>query len=160
MIFKDTKKSAEKPRLLVAFEEVDKISRSMLEWVNTFPDKPVTIIHYEFLNTDSGEETGMALSTIQGTNITRKYILGGYEAEYQFKLIYRIKPGNSNDKRLRADELLNRFGDWARTQRPELGDRIRALRVEPTTQSSKFAAYEDGYEDYQILMKLTYEVGV
>lgn len=160
MIFKDTKKSAEKPRLLVAFEEVDKISRSMLEWVNTFPDKPVTIIHYEFLNADSGEETGMALSTIQGTYITRKYILGGYEAEYQFKLIYRIKPGNSNDKRLRADELLNRFGDWARTQRPELGDRIRALRVEPTTQSSKFAAYEDGYEDYQILMKLIYEVGV
>lgn len=160
MIFKDTKKSAEKPRLLVAFEEVDKISRSMLEWVNTFPDKPVTIIHYEFLNADSGEETGMALSTIQGTYITRKYILGGYEAEYQFKLIYRIKPGNSNDKRLRADELLNRFGDWARTQRPDLGEGIRALRVEPTTQSSKFAAYEDGYEDYQILMKLIYEVGV
>ena len=34
------------------------------------------------------------------------------------------------------------------------------IRDRPTTQSSKFAAYEDGYEDYQILMKLTYEVGV
>lgn len=102
----------------------------------------------------------MALSTIQGTYITKRFILGGYQAEYQFKLIYRIKPGESNDKRLEADELLNHFGDWARKNLPDLGDEIRALRVEPTTQSSKFAAYEGGYEDYQILMKLTYEVGV
>lgn len=150
----------EKPRILAAAEEVDKISRSMLVWVNTFPEKPVEIIKYEFLETEQGEETAMALSTIQGTYITKRFILGGYQAEYQFKLIYRIKPGRSNDKRLEADELLNHFGDWVRNQNPDLGDGIRALRVEPTTQSSKFAAYEDGYEDYQILMKLTYEVNV
>ena len=107
-----------------------------------------------------GEETAMALSTIQGTYITKQYILGGYQAEYQFKLIYRIKPGNSNDRRLEADELLNHFGDWARKNLPDLGDGVRALKVEPTTQSSKFASYEGGIEDYQILMKLTYEVGV
>ena len=118
------------------------------------------VIKYEFLDVDSGEESGMALSTIQGTYIVKKYILGGYQAEYQFKIIYRIKPGNSNDKRLKADEMLNQFGDWARTQKPDLGDGINSLKVEPTTQSSKFAAYEDGYEDYQILMKLLYEVNV
>ena len=84
----------------------------------------------------------------------------GHQAEYQFKIIYRIKPGNSNDKRLSADELLNRFGDWARAESPDLGEGVKPLRIEPTTQSSKFAAYEDGYEDYQILMKLTYEVNV
>lgn len=150
----------EKPRMLAAAKEVDALSRSMLIWANTFPDKPVSIIQYEFLKADasSTDETGMALSTIQGTYITKRYILGGYEGEYQFKIIYRIKPGNSNDKRLQADELLNRFGDWARTQKPNLGENIQARKVEPTTQSSKFAAYEDGYEDYQILMKLTYEV--
>lgn len=154
--------SNEKKRTLVAAEEADKISRSMLVWANTFPDKPVTVIKYEFLDVNeiSGEETGMALSTIQGTYITKQYIIGGYQAEYQFKIIYRIKPGNSNDRRLQADEMLNRFGDWARTQKPDLGEGINALKVEPTTQSSKFAAYEDGYEDYQILMRLTYEVGV
>ncbi len=150
----------QKPRMLAAAEEVDKISRSMLVWANTFPEKPVDIIKYEFLSADQGDETGMALSTIQGTYITRRFITGGYQGEYQFKLIYRIKPGRSNDKRLEADELLNHFGDWARHNLPDLGGEIGALRVEPTTQSSKFAAYEDGYEDYQILMKLTYEVGV
>ena len=134
----------------------------MLVWANTFPDKPVAVIKYEFLDIDdaAGDETAMALSTIQGTYITRQYIVGGYQAEYQFKLISRIKPGNSTNKRLQADEMLNCFGDWARTQKPDLGEGINALKVEPTTQSSKFAAYEDGYEDYQILMKLTYEVGV
>lgn len=141
---------------LATFQEVDQISRYMLVWANTFPDKPVDVIKYEFLDVDSGEESGMALSTIQGTYITKQYLSGDYLAEYQFKVIYRIKPGNSNDKRLKADEMLNQFGDWARTQKPDLGDGIRTISIEPTTQSSKFAAYEDGYEDYQILMKLTY----
>ena len=154
--------SDEKRRSLVAAEEADKISRSMSVWANTFPGKPVAVIRYEFLDIDekTGDETAMALSTIQGTYITQRYILGGYQAEYQFKIIYRIKPGNSNDKRLQADEMLNRFGDWAMTQKPDLGEGINALKVEPTTQSSKFAEYEDGYEDYQILMRLTYEVNV
>lgn len=154
--------SSQKERILAAASEVDKISRSMLIWVNTFPEKPVAIVKYEFLDVDQAteDETGMALSTIQGTAITKRYITGGYQGEYQFKLIYRIKPERSNDARLTADETLNHFGDWARGNPPDLGDGIRALKVEPTTQSSKFAAYEDGYEDYQILMKLTYEVGV
>ena len=154
--------SAKKVRSLVTSEEADKISRAMSVWANTFPDKPVAVIRYEFLDIDekTGEETAMALSTIQGTYITRRYILGGYQAEYQFKIIYRIKPGNSNDKRLQDDEMLNRFGDWAMDQKPDLGEGVNALRVEPTTQSSKFAQYEDGSEDYQILMRLTYEVNV
>lgn len=147
---------------MASSEEVDRISRSLLVWANTFPDKPVTVIKYEFLDIDeaAGDDTAMALSTIQGTYITQQYIIGGYQAEYQFKIIYRIKPGASNDKRLQADEMLNRFGDWARDQHPDLGEGINALKVEPTTQSSKFAAYEDGYEDYQILMRLAYEVNV
>lgn len=145
---------------IVKQSEVDAISRAMTAWVNTFPDKPVGIINYEFLNISTGDETAMALSTIQGTYITRRYLLGGYRAEYQFKLIYRIKPGNSNDKRLKADEMLNQFGEWAMTETPNLGENLRAIRVEPASLSSKFAAYSDGYEDYQILMRMIYEVNV
>lgn len=147
----------QKNKGLVSLSEVEQISRSITAWANTFPYLPVDLIDYEFLRIDK-EETAMAISSIQGTYITKRFILGGYRAEYQFKLIYRIKPGNSNDKRLSADEVLNQFGEWARGEKPTLGDGLHTIRVEPTTLASKFAAYEDGYEDYQILMKLIYEV--
>lgn len=152
--------SKDKKIAMVAKSESDAISRYVTLWVNTFPDKPVSIINYEFLNIGSGDETGMAISTIQGAYITRRYIMGGYRAEYQFKVIYRIKPGNSNDKRLTADELLNQFGEWSMSEKPTLGEGMRTIRVEPTSLASKFAEYADGFEDYQILMKLIYEVNV
>lgn len=147
--------NSDKHVTLTSYKDLEQISRAMLVWANTFPDKPVSVIKYEMLDVDDNEDAGMALSTIQGTYITRQYLYG-YQAEYQFKIIYRIRPGNSNDKRLKADEILNQFGDWARGQKPDLGEDVQALKVEQTTLSSKFAAYEDGYEDYQILMKLTY----
>ena len=101
----------------------------------------------------------MALSTIQAAYIVKKYILGGYQAEYQFKVIYRMKPGNSNDKRLKADETLNALGDWAASEKPpSIGDGRKVIRIEPTTRSSLFAVYENGDEDHQILMKMNYEV--
>ena len=103
------------------------MSRKLLAWLNTFPDKPVDLIRFEFLPADTA---AMALSTIQAAYIVKKYILGGYQAEYQFKAIYRMKPGNSNDKRLKADELLNALGDWATSETPpDIGDgrRVKGL---------------------------------
>ena len=146
----------EQTKKTVSAAEEDQVSRKLLAWLNTFPSKPVDLIRFEFLPADT---EAMALSTIQAAYITKKYILGGYQAEYQFKLIYRVKPGNSNDKRLKADELLNELGDWAASApRPDIGEGRKVIRVEPTTRSSMFATYENGDEDHQILMKLTYEV--
>ena len=145
----------EQSKITIPAAEEDQISRKMLVWINTFPQKPVDLIRFEFLPADSA---AMAMSTIQAAYIVKKYILGGYQAEYQFKVIYRIKPGNSNDKRLKADELLNALGDWALTQTPDIGTGRRVIRVEPTTRSSLFAMYDNGDEDHQILMKMNYEV--
>lgn len=149
--------SEDKPVILASKTEEDLIVRKLMAWINTFPDYPLNIelVQYEQLPDDA---PGMAVSSIQGTYITRRYITGGHEAEYQFKIIYRIKPGTSNDKRLAADELLDRIGTWAGEQKPDLGEGIRVVRLEPTTRSAVFAAYENGDEDHQILMKLTYEV--
>ena len=141
----------------VSAAEEYQVSRKLLVWLNTYPEKPVDLIQFEFLPADT---TAMAMSTIQAAYILKKYILGGYKAEYQFKLIYRIKPGNSNDKRLKADELLDALGDWTIGQRPDIGEGKTVVSVEPTTRSSLFAVYENGDEDHQILMKLTYEVNV
>ena len=141
----------------VSAAEEYQVSRKLLVWLNTYPEKPVDLIRFEFLPADT---TAMAMSTIQAAYILQKYILGGYKAEYQFKLIYRIKPGNSNYKRLKADELLDALGDWTIGQRPDIGEGKTVVSVEPTTRSSLFAVYENGDEDHQILMKLTYEVNV
>lgn len=147
---------SEKQKTLVTAEEEQDIARKVIVWVNTFSDEELpAAINYEFLPADS---PGMALSTIQGTYITKRYILGGHEAEYQFKIIARVIPGNSNDKRLKADALLNRFGDWAARNYPSLGEGVRVRRVEATSRAAMFARYEDGTEDHQILMKLKYEV--
>lgn len=144
---------------LVSADEEAGISRKMVVWANNFPDSPVGFINYEQLDANSNS---MALSTIQGTYITRRFICGGYEAEYQFKLVYRVFVGNSNDARLTADEILNTFGDWASTlhplEQPYIGEGIRVLKIEPTTRSSLFAAYDDGTEDHQIMMRMIYEV--
>lgn len=149
--------ASEKQKKLVSAEEEQDISRKMMVWANSFTDEdmPAATINYEFVPADS---TGMALSLIQGTYITRKYIMGGHEAEYQFKLIARIIPGNSNDKRLRVDAMLNRFGDWAAKNYPSLGDGVRVRRMESASRAAMFARYKDGSEDHQILMKMTYEV--
>lgn len=116
------------------------------------------VIRFEYL---PDEAPAMAISTIQAAFIVKKYILGGYLAEYQFKVIYRIKkPGGSNDKRLSADEMLNAIGDWASGKRPDIGDGKRVVSLEPTTRSSLYGRYDNGDEDHQILMKMNYEVNV
>lgn len=139
----------------VPASEEDLVTRKLLAWLNTFPKKPVKLIQFEYLPADA---VGMALSTIQAAYIIKKYILGGYQAEYQFKVIYRINPGDSNDARLKADELLNNIGDWASGKKPDIGDGKRVVSLEPTTRSSIFAMYENGDEDHQIFMKMIYEV--
>lgn len=148
-----------KQKILALKAEEDQISRKMMMWVNSWQEIPRNIyggtILYEQLKDDT---VCMAFSTIQGTYITRRYITGGHQAEYQFKLIYRIKPGDSMDARLKADELLDRFGDWASYEAPYLGENIRVIKIVPNTRSSLFAAYENGDEDHQILLTMTYEV--
>lgn len=147
---------------LVARSEEDQVSRNMVIWANTFPGLPEDLsgdlaIGFEYLVADA---PCMVLSTIQGTNIVSRYLLDGYKAEYQFKIIYRIKPGKSVNKRLKADEVLDSFGDWAVTERPYIGDNKQVLKIETSSRAAIFAAYENGDEDHQILMKMTYEVNV
>lgn len=139
-----------------AFDE-EEIGRNLTSWINTFPDLPDDMykgaILYEFLPANT---TAMSLSTVQGTYITQPDIIGGYEAEYQFKIIYRIRPGDNINSRLEADELLNKLGEWATVNDPALGESIHVTRIEQITRSSVFANYEDGYQDHQIFLKLNY----
>lgn len=148
-------KKESKPLALVGTEETDRVARNVLKWLNEWPDPSVDVIQYEFLPATA---PSMAMSSIQGAYITQRYILGGYAAEYQFKVIYRIKPGKSMDARLKADETLNRLGAWAEKGKPDLGAGVIVHKVQATSLSALFAQYEGGEEDHQILMKVNYEV--
>lgn len=149
-----TMTTAEKIAVQVSSEEQSEIERRIMVWINTFPGKPVDLISYEGLPADG---VGMALSAIQGACITKRYILGGYEAEYQFKIVYRIKPKGSDNARLEADAVLNSLGDWAAGESPDIGAGLAVRRIEATTRSAVAAVYRDGDEDHQILMKIVYE---
>lgn len=144
-----------KPRVMVADEERAAIDRNVLIWLNTYPELPADVKTESQLGVN---EPGMAISSITNAYISKSYILGGYEAEYQFTLIYRVKPGNSMDKSLQANELLNRIGGWSRRNKPDLGDGIRVRKVEPISIAQTYAQYKDGDEDHHIPIKITYEV--
>lgn len=147
---------ANKPRVMVLDSERAEIDRNVLIWLNTYQDRPVATITTE---SQLGiNEPGMAVSSITNAYISKSYILGGYQAEYQFTLIYRIKPGNSMNKSLQANEILNKIGDWARRNKPNLGQGIRVRKVEPISIAETYAQYEDGDEDHHIPIKITYEV--
>lgn len=143
-----------KPLSLVSVEEQAQISRVLRAWLNTYPDLPVAKVDFESL----GEEYGLALSTIQSAFKTRKYIDGTYQAQYQFKLIFRLI-ATTTDERLKADEILNSMGAWAETEtQPDFGENIRIRQIRRDTESSLFDRYDNNVEDHQILMTLIYEV--
>lgn len=148
--------SENKPRIMVADSERAEIDRKVLIWLNTYPNSPVATVTTE--SQLGVNEPGMAVSSITNAYINKSYILGGYQAEYQFTLIYRIKPGNSMNKSLQANEDLNRIGDWARRNKPDLGQGIHVQKVEPISIAETYAQYEDGDEDHHIPIKITYEV--
>lgn len=150
--------SKEKPVMLASSSEKADLDRLMLIWANRFPGIPenVDLIKYEYF---AAKTVGMSLSSIQGAVITKKYICGGYQAEYSFEVHYQIAPpGTSDDKRLKAVETLNKFADWAQTQRPDIGEGRRAIRVETTAFASYLGKTNDQYEDYIVPLKLIYEV--
>lgn len=154
---------ADTPAILATGAEDQKISRSVLAWANSWPNIPdgINRINYEqFTSSSSGEPLtpGMMLSTVAAASIVRKYITGGHRGEYQFALVYRIKPKNSNGDRLEADEALNDFGDWAVANPPTLGDGVVAVKVDIVARGSFVGSYENGDESHQIPLKLTYDV--
>lgn len=158
-----SEKISEKKRELVTAEEERTISRLIMAWINACPDIPSDIprINYEQFQTNAAGQPmvpSMALSVIQGTYIIRRYVVGGHRGEYQFSIFYRIKPGNSNDARLTADEVLDNIGEWARNNYPDLGADIKVLKVEPTNRAALLGVTESGDEDHLINLHLIYEI--
>ena len=118
----------DKPITYATPAQTDDMTRRVLIWLSAYPEIPNLVQPEPML---AAGQDGMELTVISHA-ITNPYIYGGYKAEYQFGIFYRlVKPSGPNE-RLTALQDLNKLGNYA--------------------------PYENGDEDYQILMKLTYEV--
>lgn len=152
----------DKPRRLVRKSEEDQISRNVRTWLNTYPSFPdgVRSVNFVMLKEDT---PSMSISTIPGTYITGSDIIGNYTAEYQFQLFYRAQPSDDNE-RLSMVETLNAIGDWAMDETNlsalSLGPGKRPTKIETSPRASFEGRFDNGDEDFQITMKLTYEVSV
>lgn len=144
----------EKARTLVSADEEALIERQVMVWLNTWPDKPGDI---GYVALDAGRP-GLSLFLDEGAYIERRYVCGGHRAVYPFAVVRRIIPGESQDERLGAVELLNRLGAWITKNPPALPGGLRTVRVEPPSRGRYVGAGDSGDEDYEIKIKLTYEV--
>lgn len=142
-----------KPKKLVDYEENKAIERAVLAWLESFPEKPGSV---EYGYTD--KEAGLAFATIQAAFIVNgPWILGGYRAQYQFEILYRVIAANADD-RLTADEYLNTLAAWMMKNTPDPPEGVNWWKVNQTTGAALLTMYENGSEDHTIQMTLIYEV--
>lgn len=144
-----------KPHVSVSMDEEALVERQVMSWINTYPDKPGRI---DLGNLAAGKSCIAVFADEGGAFFEKRYITGGHMAVYPFSVVRRIIPGESPDMRLEAMELLNRLGAWATANRPKLPGKLRTVRVEPTSRGKFAGVGNDGDEDYEIKIKLTYEV--
>jgi len=135
--------------------EAEQVARAVRSWLNRYPNKPTRMVDVDFL----GETSGLAMETVQAAYKTRRYLLGGYQAQFQFAILYQTIPTTANE-RLEVDEILNNYAAWAESNPPELPEGCRFLRVNRNTNAALLGRDANGAEVHQILFTLLYEVNV
>lgn len=139
--------------------EAEQISRAVRAWLQTYPNKPASKVDMEYL----GDNNGLTISTVQAAYKTRQFIMGGYQAQYQFALLHKSMPTTTTE-RLAADEVLNNYALWAVENVLNLPERLpencRFKRLTQNTNAALLGRDADGSEVHQILFTLLYEVNV
>ena len=90
------------------------------------------------------------------------YILGGYEAQYQFSVDYLL-PAANDDERMAADEALESVAEWAIQNVGDLeiaDDNIHIRRIKRDTYAVPLDMLNSGAEIHSINLSLFYEVNV
>lgn len=123
-----------------------------MAWLNECPSKPGKV-EYSFLSKTSG----IAIGTIQSAFKVAEYINGGYKAQYQFELVYRLIAENS-EERIAADDLLDSIAEWMEENKPEPPDGVNWWKAKRNNGAAHVASYDNGAEDHSIQITITYEV--
>lgn len=136
---------------LVSAEEQARIARGICTLLNSCEYLPANKVDFEYLG-----ETGLSMVVNSSSHITRRFILGGYEAQLNFTLVYRVF-AESNDERLEADEVLNSLAAWLEGETVSV-EHMTQKSLRRDTSASLATRYENGAEDHEINMTLLYEV--
>lgn len=143
----------EQSRELVSSAEQSAVTRAVLTLLNSYEDKPAKKVDYEYL----GKTGGLCLAVVQSAYKTRQYINGGYEAQFQFQIVYRLI-ADDIESRLDADEALNQMAEWTEDNLPDPPDGIAKWKIKRDTAASTMARYDNNAEDHSISMTINYEV--
>lgn len=128
------------------------IGKAIYVLLNTWNDKPTDILFEKF----DKKPPSMMFQQLTGTAITRKYVSGSYTGEYPFAVAVRVD-GTDTKSKFDATQTLQDLSDWIITQKPpSIGANRSASEFEVSSTPSKVAIYDDGTEDYQIIITLKY----
>ena len=132
------------------------VQRAVKIWLNTCTDIPADVGSVSFENLKENE-SGICIATMQTPFYAEKYTLGGYRAEYKFRIVYRVLPSDDSDI-LDAVEALETVAGWCETADPPEMEGAVNERVSRASDVAILAAYEDGSNDYFIDLTLSWEV--
>ena len=146
----------EKPRTLLPANVALGVQRTVRAWINTSDELPTGIgaVSFEDLPENA---SGICIATVQAPAYAAKYILGGYRADYRFRVMYRVLPSDDDDM-LDAVETLTGIGAWCESADPPEISGAENEHITRNTDAAILAAYEDGSSDYGIDLTLTWEV--
>lgn len=127
------------------------IAKKLHTWLNSWADAPTSIAFDDF----SKDPPCMTFQPMSGTLVERKYIDGSFIGVYPFAVSMRIS-GDDTAERIDAHATLSALGEWAKdSEPPELGEGRTVTEFDPST-PAKTSVYDNGAEDYQIIITMKY----
>ena len=130
------------------------IARSMLDYLNKWPNKPARFT----LDGAAKEAPSATIMQLPTSGVLKRYINGSYIAMYSFAVYFRLNKADTSEK-LEAldlyDDLLSYFKSGAL---PELSSEVTERYFELQTTPALAVRYDDGTEDYQATYRLVYKV--
>ena len=142
------------PALLPLNEAVG-VQRAVHTWLNTCTELPTGMgVSFEDLAENAA---GYAMASVQSPAYAARYILGGYQGEYRFRVIARALPSDGGDM-LDAVEGLAKIAGWCESADPPTLDGAVNTHIKRNTDAAAIAAYDDGCIDYAVELTFTWEV--
>lgn len=137
------------------------LAKVMKDHLNSWHKKPT-----EIMLEDLGKEVpSMMLQQLASAEKKKEYVNGSYIGVWNFAVYIRVS-GTDTASRLDAVGCLNELAEWLTeldaegsfVNLPVIDDSRQATKIETSSTPSIAARYENGIEDYQVVMSLEYKV--